>query len=81
MGDRKAMTVADVAAKGEWEGGVYVTAVEYGLAAEDIDDSTPEGARLRELWVQLQEAGKVTDALVVQIDAVLDPEDDADSDG
>lgn len=51
----KKMTIEEVAAKTEWEGGVLAT-IAYGLKSGDIDDSSPEGKEIKEAWAAAEKA-------------------------
>lgn len=61
------MTPEEFIAKIEWEGGV-LDALEYGLRAEDLDDSDPElkGAwsDLRNDWVNFEPALRNVEEMV-----------------
>lgn len=47
------MTIEELAAKIEWEGGI-VDAVEYGIHADDLPAETP--LAIREAWQRVEDA-------------------------
>lgn len=47
------LTPAQVAAKADWEGSALALA-EWGLRAEDIDTTTPEGEELARAWALMR---------------------------
>jgi hypothetical protein len=60
-------TRLDVAAKIDWEGGIW-QALEYGLDADDM----PEGdTELRELWAELDTAFHMASVIAEKVEALL----------
>jgi hypothetical protein len=64
------MTPQEFAQKVEWEGGV-LDALEYGLKADDLDDS-PEATDLYAEWFELQDAWKKLQRLLEPVEARIE---------
>lgn len=61
------MTPIELAGKVEWEGGV-LQAIDYGLVADDLDDSNPD---LKSAWVNLCNAYKNFHGLLEDVESQL----------
>lgn len=59
------MSIDDVANKIEWEGGI-ISALEYGIHADDIEDE-----ELANLWEQLEQAYNPVHKLIILIEDFL----------
>lgn len=70
-------TRADIAAKIDWEGGIW-DALEYGLKTDDMPDGDTE---LRSAWADLRSAFAVAEEAAGRVDALLPDEDEESSDG
>lgn len=72
MEERKLFTPFEVSCRVAWVGGV-VESVMGGFDEDDIDDATPEGCQLKELWRELRAAYLTyIDPIARQIDDLLD---------
>lgn len=67
----KYMSVADFAAKVEWEGGI-TAALEYGLKHTHLDPGDPKAENLRDAWAELERIWESASDLMNDVGLMLE---------